>query len=233
MLSNFLLLYLRRSPSLAKPLRKMADILEIRSDVMFDESVSHYEVHAHQPYTSGNFNNNDEIRISIQHQELNLLPSRSSIHISGRITREDGAHATNAVLVNCGICHLFDDIRYELNAIEIDRCKNAGLTSVMKGSPSFNKSHNDNVLANAGWIWEDYDGNIKHVEDDNGYFDVFIPLSMILGFAEDYPKIIVNMKHELILTRARTDLNAVLQTQREVEEGARAYENLKITIFKA
>uniref|UniRef100_A0ABD2X030 Double jelly roll-like domain-containing protein n=1 Tax=Trichogramma kaykai TaxID=54128 RepID=A0ABD2X030_9HYME len=209
----------------------MADILEIRSDVMFDESVSHYEVHAHQPYTSSNFNNNDEIRISIQHQELNLLPSRSSIHISGRITRNDGTPASNASLVNCGICHLFDDIRYELNAIEIDRCKNVGLTSVMKGYPSFNKSQCDSIFANAGWIWESYDGDIKHVEDDNGYFDVFIPLSMILGFAEDYPKIIVNMKHELILTRARTNLNAVLQTQRQVGE-ARTYEDVKITISK-
>ncbi|KAL7298966.1 hypothetical protein TKK_0008066 [Trichogramma kaykai] len=54
---------------------------------------------------------------------------------------------------------------------------------------------------------------------------------MILGFAEDYPKIIVNMKHELILTRARTDLNAVLQTQRQVGE-ARTYEEVKITISK-
>ncbi|CAB0044654.1 unnamed protein product [Trichogramma brassicae] len=105
------------------------------------------------------------------------------------------------------------------NAIEIDRCKNVGLTSVMKGSPSFNKSHNDSVSANAGWIWEDYDGNIKNVEDDNGYLMFSSRLSMILGFAEDYPKIIVNMKHELILTRARTDLNAVLQTQREVVQG--------------
>uniref|UniRef100_A0ABD2WHQ8 Double jelly roll-like domain-containing protein n=1 Tax=Trichogramma kaykai TaxID=54128 RepID=A0ABD2WHQ8_9HYME len=196
----------------------MADILEIRWDVMFDESVSHYEVNAHQPYTSSNFNNNNEIRISIQHQELNLLPSRSSIHISGRITRNDGTPTSNASLVNCGICHLFDDIRYELNAIEIDRCKNVGLISVMKGYSSFNKSQCDSILANAGWIWENYDGDIKHVEDDNGYFDVFIPLSMILGFAEDYPKIIVNMKHQLILTRARTDLNAVLRSQRQVGE---------------
>ena len=43
----------------------MADILEIQSGVAFDESVSDYEIHAHQPYTSSNFNNSDEIRISI------------------------------------------------------------------------------------------------------------------------------------------------------------------------
>ncbi|XP_014205403.1 uncharacterized protein LOC106637209 [Copidosoma floridanum] len=34
---------------------------------------------------------------------------------------------------------------------------------------------------------------------------------MILGFAEDCRKIFVNVKHELILTRSRNDLNAVVQ----------------------
>lgn len=35
---------------------------------------------------------------------------------------------------------------------------------------------------------------------------------MILGFAEDYRKIVVNMRHELILTRSNSDFNAILQT---------------------
>ena len=34
---------------------------------------------------------------------------------------------------------------------------------------------------------------------------VFIPLNMILRFAEDYRKIVVNMKYELVLSRLRTD----------------------------
>ena len=35
---------------------------------------------------------------------------------------------------------------------------------------------------------------------------------MSLGFAEDYRRIIVNGKHELILARTNTDTNAVIQT---------------------
>ena len=35
---------------------------------------------------------------------------------------------------------------------------------------------------------------------------------MILGFAEDYQKIIINAKHELILTRSNIDTNAIIQT---------------------
>ncbi len=98
----------------------MEDILGIQEPVSFDESISHYEVHAHQPYTAANFNNSDEIRISIQHQDLGLLPSRSSIRIYGRmIDIVSRTLPVNTKFVNNGICHLFEDARSELNGIEI------------------------------------------------------------------------------------------------------------------
>lgn len=36
-------------------------------------------------------------------------------------------------------------------------------------------------------------------------------MSTIYGCTEDYCKIIVNAKHELILNRSRNDLNAIIQ----------------------
>ncbi|XP_034937011.1 uncharacterized protein [Chelonus insularis] len=47
---------------------------------------------------------------------------------------------------------------------------------------------------------------------------------MLLGFAEDYQWIFVNAKHELVLTRANTDLNAIIQ--------APADTNVKIALIK-
>ena len=38
---------------------------------------------------------------------------------------------------------------------------------------------------------------------------------MLLGFFEDYNKIVVNAKHEVILRRANTDNNAIIQTEAE------------------
>ena len=168
----------------------------------FDEFVAHYEVHAHQPYTSSSFNN-------FQHQDLCLLPSRSSLHIHGRLTKADGTARVNTKLVNNALCHLFEEIRYEINAVEIDKCKNVGLTSLMKGLVSFNPTQK---LENAGWI--DI-AETQQITDNAGYFDVSIPLTMILGFAEDYRKIIVNCKHELVLTRSKNDVNAIVQTESE------------------
>ncbi|MCI0561819.1 MAG: hypothetical protein MN733_25310, partial [Nitrososphaera sp.] len=156
------------------------EILNIQTPVLFDESIAHYEIHAHKPYASSSFNNSDEIRIAVQHQDLCLLPSKSSLHVYGKITKADGTPATTT-LVNNAVCHLFEDVRYELNAIEIDRNKNVGLTSLMKGYPSLNPGQNW-LLENAGWLDAE---ESRKLTDAGGYFDVCIPLSMILGFAED------------------------------------------------
>ena len=205
----------------------MDEILSIQSGVVFDESIAHYELHAHQPYSSLSFNNSDEIRITIQHQDLCLLPSRSSIHICGKLTNANGAALSKTKFVNNGICHLFDEIRYEINAVEIDRSKNVGLTSLIKGWTSFNPNQTL-MLENAGWIDSQENNTLI---DSSGNFDVSIPLSMILGFAEDYKKIVVNVKHELILTRARNDVNAVIQ-ENTAASGAATYEDFKIDLTK-
>ncbi len=50
----------------------------------------------------------------------------------------------------------------------------------------------------------------QKIVNNQRYFDIFISLSMILGFAEDYKKVVINAKHELVLRRSNTDVNAVL-----------------------
>ena len=112
----------------------MVEALSVQTPVVFDESITHYEIHSHHsPYTSSTFNDSDEIRISIQYQDLCILPSQSSLHVCGRLTNQDGTGVASTNFVNNAIHHLFEEIRYEINAIEIDRNKNVGLTCLMKG----------------------------------------------------------------------------------------------------
>lgn len=56
--------------------------------------------------------------------------------------------------------------------------------------------------AAAVWGW-----NLNNTKIKNGHFSVIMPLNRILGFAEDYNKIIINCKHELILQRNSSALN--------------------------
>lgn len=186
----------------------MEEILTIQEPIQFNESIAHYETHAHQPFASSTFSNNDEIRIAVQHQDLCLLPSRSSLHVHGKLAKHDGSAAPNTKLINNAVCHLFEEIRYELNAVEIDRSKNVGLTTLMKNYVSQSLGQMP-LMENAGWT-KNVDAD-SQLTDENGYFDISIPLNLILGFAEDYQRIIVNAKHELILMRANNDTNAIIQ----------------------
>ena len=95
----------------------------------------------------------------------------------------------------------------------------------MKGWPSFNPSQKI-FLENGGWLSD----NGQNIINADGYFNLFIPLHMILGFAEDYRKIVVNMKHELVMARSRTDLNALVQTAMAGDNPT--YEALKLDLLK-
>ena len=89
---------------------------------------------------------------------------------------------------------------------------NVGLTTFNKGYVAYNFSQTVELLENAGWI--DVSETTINA-DDSRNFDIFIPLRIIFGFAEDYQKIIINAKHELVLLRSGNDLNAVIRTYAE------------------
>ncbi|XP_014208943.1 uncharacterized protein LOC106639706 [Copidosoma floridanum] len=121
------------------------------------------------------------------------------------------------------ILSIQSEIRYELNAIEIDKCKNVGITNIMKGW-KYQYPGQSSTLENAGWL---YITEINKLVNAEGYFDISISLSMILGFAEDYRKVVVNAKHIFILTRSRNYLYAVVQTVAND-----VYEDFKITLTR-
>jgi len=83
---------------------------------------------------------------------------------------------------------MFDEIRYELNGVEIDRNRNVGITSTIKNYVSLT-----------------YDKTIPEE-----YFNFCVPLNLLLGFCEDYKRVIVNARHELILIQAGSDNNCLV-----------------------
>jgi len=71
-----------------------------------DESVSHVEIHAHQPQAAS-LNSNDKTCIAVQAHDLNVPPSKSSLHIIGRLTKANGIAVATAPLINNGIGFFF------------------------------------------------------------------------------------------------------------------------------
>ncbi|XP_041983220.1 uncharacterized protein LOC121736197 [Aricia agestis] len=134
-------------------------------------------------------------------EDIIVWPSESQLIIEGTTTK-------SSTFVNNGAAHLFQDIRYELNGVEIDRTKNCGVTTTMKGILSYGEEESK-ALENSCWNTSSSSG----IKDIEGEFCFTIPLRHLLGFAEDYTKVIVNAKHELVLNRSSTNSNCAIKTK--------------------
>ncbi|XP_050440008.1 uncharacterized protein LOC126845397 [Adelges cooleyi] len=173
------------------------DVLDITRRVEFDDRITKYEFHTYQPFSSNSLTNNDEIRIAIQHQDLYTLPSESLLCLQGSVVVTPATDTSDVTIVTNGLMFLFDEIRYELNSVEIDRVRQPGVASTLKGYVTMQKTVHGRY-ANAGWS-----------ANTTKKFDVVIPLRLILGFCEDHRKLIINARQELVLHRASTDSDAL------------------------
>lgn len=182
----------------------MADILNINDEPIFDNSVVKIETHTYNPYANTTFGYSDEIRIPIQQQDLYTLPCDSFLYVEGKLTtKKKSDDEPETKLANNCVAFMFDEIRYELNGVEIDRSRNVGITSTLKNYVSLTKDKAQ-ILNNAGWdIWPTF-------YLPSGYFNFCVPLNTLLGFCEDYKRVVINARHELILIRARNDNNCLV-----------------------
>lgn len=201
--------------------RKMS-ILNVQESVHHDNSIVAYEYRNHIPYGSPRYGNNDEIRIAVPETDNFTLPSESSLYIEGTLRLENDSTKSSATakLISNPLAFMFSDIRYLMNGVEVDAVRNAGITTTMKGYVSFSAS-DMGKLENAGW---DIRTNKAPILDPKGNFSACVPLKTLLGFAEEYKKIIVNVRQELVLIRSNDDRDVIIQSN-ELEQ-------VKLTINK-
>ena len=195
----------------------MNSILRITDPIPSDDSIDRYEDIAYEPVAGTNLNSSgQDIRLTIETQDIFTHPSESYLIIEGRLLKADNNSYGNndpVTITNNGIIHLFKRIRYELSGQEIEKIMNVGQATTMLGllkyPDDFSKSKGLNQLwckdvtvnadaANTGW-------NVRRLDitgsDPRGTFSFRIPLSHIFGFCEDYDKVVYGLKHNLTLTR--------------------------------
>lgn len=186
--------------------------LDIFEGEKFDDSIIDYEWHSHDPYAT-NFKNSDEIRIPIHQQDVYTHPHKSFLFIKGKIIKSaDKSDDTTTELISNCIAFLFDEIRYEICGAEVDRIRNPGITSTIKNILTA-RPGDSSWMHNAGWSLTTTD-----VLPDKTNFSFCIPLKLFLGFMEDYDKILLNVKQELILLRSSSDKNAIFQADEAAVE---------------
>ena len=188
------------------------NVLDILHSAPFDDAVIHKQWHTHLPYASMTLNNNDEIRIPIQQQDICVIPSESYLCIEGKLQLDTGGKPTKTSLINNAFAFLFDEVRYELNSVEVERVRNPGVTTTLKSYISLAESDLKS-LSNQGWnTTSSKMKDTVSVVDSDGNFNICMNLDKLFGFAEDYRKMFFNARHELVLIRSANDDNALLWT---------------------
>ena len=196
----------------------MNSILRITDPILKDDSIDRYEEIAYEHIAGSNLNApGQDIRLTIETQDIFTHPSESYLIIEGRLLRADNNSYGNNDLVNLtnnGIMHLFKRIRYDLSGQEIESLVHPGQATTMLGllkyPDDFSKSKGLNQLwykdttenaddDNIGYLYRRY--YIVRNSNPRGSFSFKIPLKHIFGFCEDYDKVVYGLKHTLTLTR--------------------------------
>lgn len=180
-------------------------MLNVRKKPVFDDSLVKLEYRAHEPFATARYNPSDEIVFPFSQPGEYINISRSYIQVEGILSKYD-----RYTLAPNGIAHAFDDIKLIMNGELVDKTSYPGIASTMKGYTSFSKATVDG-LQQAGWMMPSKKTALNPcVDEDSGNFSACIPLRTLLGFAEDYQEILVNVRVELILNRSATDTNAII-----------------------
>ena len=206
----------------------MNSILRITDPILKDDSIDKYEEIEYGYVAGTNLNApGQDIRLTIETQDIFTHPSESCLIVEGRLLKGDNNSYGNndlITLTNNGIMHLFKRIRYDLSGQEIENIMNVGQATTMLGLLKYPDDFSKSKGLNQLW----YKDTSENADDDNlgflfrrfyivrnsnpkGSFSFRIPLKYIFGFCEDYDKVVYGLKHTLTLTR-NDDNNAIFKT---------------------
>lgn len=128
----------------------MANILDVNRPVVQDDSIYRYQYHIVAPQTGTSLEHNGEIILEISNKNLYTLPSESFILLTGTFKTTNGGQTTNSRLNNNAFAFLFEDIRYSLNGVEIDKTNKLGIATTIKNYVSVGSCDMPSMVA-AGW----------------------------------------------------------------------------------
>ncbi|XP_022199580.2 uncharacterized protein LOC111056509 [Nilaparvata lugens] len=93
---------------------------------------------------------------------------------------------------------MFSEICYEINGVEVDGICNPGVTSLIKKAVIFERDE-WTKLEGAGYKFSQSHGFTDSAANGADTTIMDVPLRYLLGFAEDYRQISLNVKQELVL----------------------------------
>ena len=203
-------------------------ILNIQERLTLDDSIKSYQYVEYQPITGSQLNSSGQITITIENTDDFYHPRHSYLQIDGRIVKAEGdaAYGDNDLitLTNNALMYLFTNIKYSLSGMEIESLNHPGFATTMLGSLKYSSDfikgpglmqcwYPDTTIAanDANVGFKVRQGFIIQTPNPKGTFSFGIPLEHILGFCEDYDKVLYGVRHTLTLTRSTDDNDAIFR----------------------
>ncbi|CAG9814154.1 unnamed protein product [Phaedon cochleariae] len=173
-----------------------------------DESIQKVEWRTYYPYVKS-FRNNDVIEININQSDAFNALYESILHISGKVTRTEGAG--HVAFVNNAGAYMFQSISYDQNGKELESVRDFGTVRTVRGYLCYSAEDTEQ-LAIARWT---YPNNVDVMNAASLAFSMFIPLKHLLNIVNDYECVSYG-KHSIRLVRAENDNNCFKITENAV-----------------
>lgn len=173
-----------------------------------DESVVSYDYRNYMPFNLGQMDNSDEIRIACHNSTLAHL-AESCLYLEGAVTDLSPATLNSVKLVKNFPVFLFSEARLEINGVIVDTVRSPGLVSSMKNYCLLSQSE----LGSASeYFWVE---KVVEISKNMTKFSCCVPLKTIFGLCQDFSKVILYSKLELILVRSRLDLDCFVESEKD------------------
>ena len=204
-----------------------SSILDLTEQHEEDTKIKSMEAFPFLPITGTQYNTPAIIRIDIENQDEFFYPHDSWLEIEGRLLKNNNnpyGDDDQITITNNGIMYLFSNIKYILGGNEIESLGHCGHATTMLGMARYSNSFNNGPGLSQGWCPDTSTGadanNTGFTKrrryfvtspDQNGYFSIPIHLDHILGFTEDYNRVIYGMRHTFQMTRRANDADAIFR----------------------
>jgi hypothetical protein len=178
-------------------------MLELDQTVPIDTSIERYEFIEYVQNESSHIGPNAEIRFNVSAKDAYIHPHGSFLQIEGEVVVEAGKKDPD--LDQNFVLGLFENMRYEINHVEIDNVRKPALTCMVKALLTLRPGERNTVSDLTGMFQKE---RLVH----NKHFLTIIPLTALFGFADDYDKLMWGSTHQLILLRSGSDARALHST---------------------
>lgn len=198
----------------------MEDILQVQTGPIFDTSIAKIEEQTINPSNPQALENNDVIQFYMNQSDSLTLLKDSYFIVSGKIRNKDDTDApSKAELANAAVLHLFNRAELKINNQTVEQIVEPALTCIPKIYGTYNDGSARHLQV-MGW------NSSRHVTAKNGNFSAIIPFKVLFGMGEDFRQVLVNAKIEILLTRARSNTDAL------VKEAGVKDDEVKLTLLR-